>query len=112
MTTRVWTITVDGQEHEVEVVHRWVTGLRRVRVDGQVVHRVRGWFTSAGLLRAMPILDDRAQVWLVTHNTTYSYFLLVDGQPTKSGHADGTLSGCWAQQPSARLPTGSTWPSA
>lgn len=79
MTTTIWTVTVDGQEHKVELVHRWVTGIRRVRVDGEVVHRKREWFASGDILRIMPILENRAQVWLVTHATTYSYYLFADG---------------------------------
>jgi hypothetical protein len=81
MTKRIWTIVVDGQEHKVELIHHWVIGLRRVSVDGQVVHRATEWFTSGNILRVMPILDGQAQVWLVTHATNYSYYLLLGGRP-------------------------------
>lgn len=84
MATTVWTVNVDGREHKIELVHRWMTGTRRVNVDGEVVHRNREWFTSGNILRIMPVLEGRAQVWLVTHATTYAYYLFMDGRPVPS----------------------------
>jgi hypothetical protein len=42
----VWRVTVDGKEHEVELVHGSLSGDRTIKLDGEVIEKDRKFFDT------------------------------------------------------------------
>jgi hypothetical protein len=80
MAKKNWTIQLEDGRHSVELDHGALSGKRRISLDGQVVEESQKTI-DIGSQHTFPLDGHECTVVIRTNGFTFSYDLLLDGQP-------------------------------